>query len=104
MSVRGEAARDWSDRRGWLSELNPAVRARSSTFHLRLRAKHPGGYDRPDREAFQALFRQGLSQLQGQQDAAPFRQRVTQWHQRKPSGFNDYRKLLAAVLLLRHPQ
>lgn len=99
-----EAAQEWADGETWVSNLKPVVRARSSMFHLRLRAKHPGAYDGTDKELYRSVFQQGLSQLRGEHHASRFRQRVTEWHERKPSGFNDYRKLLAAVLLLRCPE
>lgn len=99
-----DAAREWLESEAWVSDLKPFVRARSSTFHLRLRAKHPGAYDRTDKELYRNLFQQGLNQLRGTHDESRFRQRVARWHEQKPSGFNDYRKLLAAVLLLRCPE
>lgn len=99
-----DAVRDWSDGESWVAELAPPVRARSSTFHLRLRAKHPGGYERPGMQACRELFRQGLAQLRGDGGALSFARRVAQWHEHKPAGYNDYRKLLAAVLLLRYPE
>lgn len=99
-----DAAREWLESEAWVSDLKPFVRARSSTFHLRLRAKHPGAYDRTDKELYRNLFQQGLNQLRGTHDKSRFRQRVARWHEQKPSGFNDYRKLLAAVLLLRCPE
>lgn len=103
-SVDAEAAaRDWEKGERWVSSLKPVVRARSSMFHLRLRTKHPGGYDGPDLEAYRALFQRGLNQLRGGHGADGFRQRVARWQEQKPPGFNDYRKLLAAVLLLRYP-
>lgn len=97
------AARDWEKGESWVSSLKPVVRARSSMFHLRLRTKHPGAYDDPDLEAYRVLARRGLDQLHGEHGADGFRQRVVLWQAQKPRGFNDYRKLLAAVLLLRYP-
>lgn len=99
-----DAVRDWAESETWVSNLKPFVRARSSMFHFRLRTKHPGAYDRTDKELYRSLFQQGLNQLRGEHDESRFRQRVARWHEQKPSGFNDYRKLLAAVLLLRCPE
>lgn len=98
------AEQEWADGESWMSNLKSVVRARSSMFHLRLRTKHPGAYDGADKEIYRILFQQGLSQLRGEYQATRFRQRVAEWHEQKPSGFNDYRKLLAAVLLLRRPE
>lgn len=102
-AVSLDAPREWVDSEPWVTNLKPIVRARSSMFHLRLRTKHRGAYDRADHEVYRSLFQQGLNQLRGGDDETRFRQRVTRWYEQKPSGFNDYRKLLAAVLLLRDP-
>lgn len=99
-----DAARDWAGSETWVSNLKPAVRARSSMFHFRLRTKHPGAYDRADIDIYRNLFQRGLNQLRGDADEPRFQRRVERWRQQKPSGFNDYRKLLAAVLLLRYPE
>ena len=96
------AATEWAESEPWVEALKPGVRARSSMFHFRLRAKHPGGYEAAGRKALRSLFRQGLDQLQAAH-ATTFEQRLEQWKSRKPAGFNDYRKLLGAVLLLRAP-
>lgn len=103
-AVPANAGRQWADSETWVANLKPVVRARSSLFHLRLRVKHRGAYDGADREVYRNLFQQGLAQLRGDDDETRFQQRVTRWHEQKPSGFNDYRKLLAAVLLLRYPE
>lgn len=98
-----EAIESWRNCEDWVARLKPTIAARSSMFHLRLRSKHPGAYDRSGSEMLQALHRQGLEHLQRATEGGSFKERIERWHAEKPSGFNDYRKLLAAVLLIRYP-
>lgn len=98
-----EAAEAWRDCETWVSNLKPSVPARSSMFHLRLRTKHPGAYDQQRHEMLQDLHREGLGRLQGASGGESFPQRLDRWHAEKPREYNDHRKLLAAVLLMRYP-
>lgn len=96
-----EALRLWDEGEEWLEGLVPAARARSSTFHLRLESKHPGAYERFARETFRALARDGRAVLADRRDGRPDGyDRLARWRGERPAGFNDWRRLLAAVLLV----
>ena len=96
-----EALRLWDEGEEWLEALVPAARARSSTFHLRLESKHPGAYERFPRERFRALARQGRAVLAARRDGRPdAHDRLAKWRRERPAGFNDWRRLLGAVLLV----
>ena len=56
------ALRAWEAAEAWVARMGVAHRARSSSFHLRLAAKHPGGYD--------AIARAGYARLLGAGRAA----------------------------------
>lgn len=53
------ALRAWDDARPWVARMAVGQRARSSSFHLRLAAKHAGGYDAPARAEFARLLGAG---------------------------------------------
>ena len=96
-----EALRRWDEGEEWLEALVPEARARSSTFHLRLESKHPGGYDRFPRERFRTLAREGRAVLAARRDGRPdASDRLARWRRERPAGFNDWRRLLGAVLLV----
>ena len=67
-AVRGDATarrafrralRAWDAAEGWVGRMAIPQRARSSSFHLRLQAKHPGGYDAVARAGFAKLLGAG---------------------------------------------
>lgn len=96
-----EALALWDGGDGWVESLMPATLARSSTFHLRLQAKHPGGYDRLPRERCRALAEEGRAVLVSRRAALPDdSDRLERWRRERPDGFDDWRKLLGAVLLV----
>ena len=96
-----EALRIWDEGEAWLGALVPEARARSSTFHLRLESKHRGGYDRFPRERFRALAEEGRAVLAARREGRPdANDRLERWRRERPAGFNDWRRLLAAVLLV----
>ena len=96
-----EALALWDAGGEWLESLAPVARARSSTFHLRLESKHPGAYDRFPRERFRMLARQGRAVLVARRDGRPdASDRLARWRRERPAGFNDWRRLLGAVLLV----
>ncbi len=96
-----EALQIWDASGPWIEALEPERRARSSTFHLRLEAKHPGGYERHSRERYRALAAEGRAALQALSICEPCQDdRLARWHQEKPEGFIGGRKLMAAVLLM----
>jgi hypothetical protein len=102
-----EALLVWDSGKSWLDALAPERRARSSLFHLRLEAKHPGGYEYFSRERYQTLFEEGRAAIQALSDGcgapdapdAPD-DSLARWRKDRPEGFTDARKLLAAVLLI----
>jgi len=96
-----EALSLWDAGGEWVESLKPAPRARSSTFHLRLESKHPGAYDRFPRERFRMLAREGRAVLVARRDGRPDdSDRLARWRRERPAGFNDWRRLLGAVLLV----
>ena len=96
-----EALSLWDAGGGWVESLVPVARARSSTFHLRLESKHPGAYDRFPRERYRALAREGRAVLVARRDGRPDdADRLARWRRERPPGFNDWRRLLGAVLLV----
>ena len=96
-----EALALWDAGERWVESLEPVARARSSTFHLRLQAKHRGAYDRFPRERYRILAGEGRAVLaarrSGQRDEFD---RLERWRRERPEGFNDWRRLLGAVLLV----
>ena len=96
-----EALALWDAGEPWIESLKPASMARSSTFHLRLQAKHPGGYDRFPRERYRTLAMKGRVILAARRDGLPDEcGRFDRWRRERPDGFTDWRKLLGAVLLI----
>jgi len=96
-----EALALWDAGERWVESLSPATFARSSTFHLRLQAKHPGGYDRFPRERYRTLAKEGRAVLAARRDGLPDESdRLDRWRRERPDGFNDWRRLLGAVLLI----
>ena len=53
------ALRAWEAAEAWVARMTIPQRARSSGFHLRLEAKHPGGYDAIARAEFARLLGAG---------------------------------------------
>ncbi len=96
-----EALALWDAGEQWIESLKPAAMVRSSTFHLRLQSKHPGGYDRFPRERCRTLAREGRAILTARRDGLPDESdRLDRWRRERPDGFDDWRKLLGAVLLI----
>ena len=100
-----EALALWDAGGEWVESLVPVARARSSTFHLRLESRHQGAYDRFPRERYRMLAREGRAILVARRDARPDGfDRLARWRRERPLGFNDWRRLLGAVLLVAaHP-
>lgn len=96
-----EALRVWDSSGPWIEALAPERRARSSLFHLRLEAKHPGGYDRHARERYRALAAEGRAAIAALRDGAEGAgDRLARWQHERPAGYIDARKLAAAALLI----
>lgn len=96
-----EAVLVWDASAPWVAALAPERRARSSTFHLRLESKHPGGYAHHSRERYEALAAEGRAALLALRDEKPppF-DGPARWRAERPEGYTDARKLIAAVLLV----
>ena len=103
-SLFQEAEMVWDLARTWIDELKPTQRARSSTFHLRLESKHPGGYLEFERERRRVLDKEGRGRLNSLKksvlSASDATERLARWQKERPEGFTDGRKLLGAVLLI----
>ena len=96
-----EAQSLWDGSEEWVESLAPDSMARSSMFHLRLRTRHPGGYDHAPRERYRALAGEGRAVLEARLEGRPDAiDRLGRWRRERPEGFNDWRRLLGAVLLM----
>jgi tetratricopeptide (TPR) repeat protein len=96
-----EALLAWDASGPWLAALAPERRARSSTFHLRLEAKHPGGYAHHSRERYETLAADGRAALLALRDQQPpLFDGPARWAKERPEGYTDARKIMAAVLLV----
>lgn len=104
-----EALLIWKAGQSWIARLKPDVRARSSTFHLRMQRKYQGGYDHFSQKRYARLAVVGLAVIHAQQKSAarppdvhenPEAERLACWRAAKPVEFNDARKLLGAVWLM----
>lgn len=99
-----EAKRVWSKSGAWVDTLRSERHARSSTFHLRLQAKHRGAYDRFSKERFAALQSEAQDVIQACENGIGGESdRLARWRRERPAGLTDMRKMLAAVLLLADP-
>jgi hypothetical protein len=99
-----EALAVWARTGPWVLALAPERRARSSTYHLRLETRYPGGYDRHARTRYTALAEEGCAALEALREGrASSRGALARWRKERPAGYVDARKLLAAVLLLADP-
>lgn len=91
----------WEAGGPWLASLRPATFARSSTFHLRLQVKHRRACERFARRRCRALADEGRALLAARRDGLPDpSDRLERWRRERPPGFDDWRRLLGAVLLI----
>ena len=96
-----EALALWDGGGRWVESLKPTARARSSTFHLRLEARHADTYRRFPQQRYRALAEEGRAILLARRDGAgDASDRLARWRRERPAGFNDWRRLLGAVLLI----
>lgn len=91
----------WRANAGWVADLRPERRARSSLFHLRLMSKHRGGYDHWSRHRYQELYEAGLRRMElraagglGEDESYAL------WRRHRPATFDDRRRLTGAVYLI----
>ncbi len=94
-----EAVAIWRGSGPWLQSLKPEWRARSSTYHLRMETKYPGGYDRFSEGKYAKLAAEGLAAAEAHAKGEAWPDQRARWEKERPAGFNDLRKLLGAVLL-----
>lgn len=89
---------------GWVAGLEPAPRARSSLFHLRMEARH--------RETYLANLRRRMAAFAAETEAAlaalaegeaPAQRFHARWRGEKPPVHDDTRRFLGAALLLALP-
>ena len=64
-----------------------------------MEAKYRGGYDRFSEDRYTALADEGLRAAEAHRDGGAWPDQRPRWNKDRPAGFNDLRKLLAAVLL-----
>ena len=96
-----EALLVWDASGPWVEALKPEVRAKSSLYHFRLETRYPGQYDHFSQERYRDLAqagRQAIKEHKIRADASS--DRWTAWQSKKPDGFSDLRKLMAAVFLI----
>jgi hypothetical protein len=99
-ALLGEALEVWDRAGPWIEALKPERRARSSLYHLRVETKYKGGYERHSRERYRKLAEEGRARTGALRDAAGAPQAdLERWRRNRPAGYDDARKLLAAVVL-----
>ncbi len=100
-TLLAEATALWTASAAWVAGLQLERRARSAFYHLRLMRRYPGGYDHWSRNRYLALHAEGAAALAARAAgsllvAEPYRA----WRDRRPTGFNDGRRLHDAVRLI----
>lgn len=103
-SALARLAARWTAGADWLMALRPGRHARSSTFHLRLEAKHPGGYGHLHTARLRRLWQDGAQRLErglpvGDEAVAASRA-VERARAAAKLGLHDERKLATAALLI----
>ena len=80
-----EALSLWDGSEAWVESLAPDSMARSSLFHLRLRNRHPGGYDHAPRARYRALAGEGRAVLEARLEGRPDEiDRLDRWRKERP--------------------
>lgn len=96
-----KARKLWTGTEAWIGTMEPARRARSSLFHLRMEARHWDVYQDNTRTRMRAFSKETAEALaafeQGQRSPHRLYER---WRGEKPSVFDDTRKFLAAALMI----
>lgn len=96
-----EALRIWDVGTAWIDDMVIERRARSSAFHIRMEVKHWKSYEGMQRRQRMALGVEGREAIAAMISGSPTpRDSLNRWHREKPASGSDYRKLLAAVLLI----
>ncbi|MGI9436690.1 MAG: hypothetical protein ACR2Q4_17990 [Geminicoccaceae bacterium] len=99
-----EALQQWQLAKDWLARQPMPRRARSSMFHLRLEAKHPGAYRSNTHQRCLSLVEEGRARTSaliegGVGSDATINQ---PWRPDRNDGFDLLRKITAAVKLIVH--
>ena len=88
-----------------IGAIEPARRARSSLFHLRMEARHWGTYRDNMRNRLGRFVAESAEALASLAAGRPSPHRLaSRWKAEKPPVFDDTRKLLAAALLIAGPE
>jgi hypothetical protein len=95
-----EAAEIWRAAKDWTARLKPERRSRSATYHLRLERRYAGQYDRFSEERYAELYEQGRAAAEAHVAGEAVEDARGQWGRERPQGFNDRRRLLAAVCFM----
>ncbi len=96
-----EAEVRWKRSGTWVGRLKAERRARSSLFHFRLMRKHEGDYAHWSKTRFATLHGQGREALRERRKGGYRPEGIFgAWQAVKPAGFDDARRLLAAVHLI----
>lgn len=96
-----DALRAWDAGAAGIDHMVVERRARSSAYHLRMEVKHWKSYEDMQRRQRKALGVEGRAAIVALRTGTPVeRDGLSRWHREKPSGLSDYRKFLAAVLLV----
>ena len=100
-SLFDEALAIWDAAGPWIEALKEDRKARSATYHLRLESRYKGGYVHFWKERYRARAAEGRDALVALcEEGSREESGLDLWRKDKPAGFNDARKLLAAVRLL----
>ncbi len=98
------AIRLWSRVPERVADVEPARRARSSLFHLRMEARHWETYRANQRKRLAAFVAEAGAVLEALAEGRePPHRLYERWRGEKPSVFDDARKILSAALLIAAP-
>lgn len=99
-----EAARVLAACESSIEHMNVLGRARSSLFHLRIEAKHGALLRQRARDRLRGMLTATVCRLRSlARDAGQDPGPIASWAGERPAGFDDARKLLAAMLLVVPP-
>lgn len=99
-ALREEGYAVWRAARSWVETMKPERRSRSATYHLRLERRYEGQYDRFSQCRYLELYEEGLGWAKDGLAGQALQDSRARWTKEKPAGFNDVRRLLAAVCLM----
>ncbi|GMG81552.1 hypothetical protein LNKW23_07650 [Paralimibaculum aggregatum] len=98
------ARRRWAAVPGRVAAVEPARRARSSLFHLRMEARHWDTYVANQRKRLAGFVADADAALAALAESRrPPARLYTRWRGEKPPVFDEMRKLMSAALLIAAP-